>query len=147
MPSCCCTRQRWKLWTSLLMRSTWCPSEVRTTAGKWAPSFTSLLGETRILKSEMKIKCTRLHTPDVLLPAEWWCGTLRASRPSVGVRPGAGGAAPASPCSSATPPATASSQLGGEDEAAFGISHRSHVSFWFFFLFAVQRSKCGSWTP
>lgn len=34
MRSCCSTRRRWKRWTSLLMRSTWCRSEVRTTAGR-----------------------------------------------------------------------------------------------------------------
>lgn len=34
MPSCCSTRQRWKRWTSPLMRSTWSHLEVRTTAGE-----------------------------------------------------------------------------------------------------------------
>lgn len=49
----------------------------------------------------------------------------------MGVRPGVAVAPPASPCGAATPAATASSQLGGEDEAACGVAHRSTShSFW-----------------
>lgn len=70
MPSCYCTRQRWKLWTSLLMRSTWFHLEVRTMAGKAAQrrgrqaSF-PLSRNTRFSLDRM-LKCTQLLTLDEL---------------------------------------------------------------------------------
>lgn len=92
-----------------------------------------------------EVGCGKHAQLDAPLPAGSWCGTWKASRPSVGVQPGVGVAGPASPCGTATPAATASSQLGGEDEAAFSIAHSStsHSGVCVFFL-GLQFRKCAS---